>query len=328
MAVNIGMISFAHMHAFSYASSVKANPNAHLVGISDDDPERGKNMAEQFETTYFATEEQLLEAGVDAVIICTENALHRSKTEKAATAGKHIMCEKPISISVADAKAMIAATEEAGVQLMTAFPCRYGPAYIEAQRMVDNGELGKILAIKGTNRGRNPGGWFVQPHLSGGGATIDHTVHITDLMRCVTGAEVSSVYCEMDKFFNPELKCDDAGLLTLDFTDGCIGSLDCSWSRPINYPTWGDATMCIIGENGNVWVDLFSEKLHVYDVAAANYSWAAYGANMDEGLVADFVDCVATGRPVPITGYDGMKAMEVGLAAYESAKIGNKVSLT
>ncbi len=327
MSVNIGMISFAHMHAASYAASVSANPDANLVGISDADCERGKQVAEHFETAYLQSDEALLDAGIDAVIICTENVGHKEKTLLAADAGKHVLCEKPISTSVADAQAMIDACESAGVQLMTAFPCRYGPAYIEAKKMVDAGELGDILAINGTNRGRNPGGWFVEPELSGGGATIDHTVHIVDLMRDVTGDEVATVYCEMDKFFNPELKCDDAALITMDLTGGCIAALDCSWSRPPHYPIWGDATMCIIGSGGNVWVDLVSEKLNLYQNEESSYTWVGYGESIDYALVADFCSCVEAGAPVPITGSDGLKATEVALAAYKSAEAGSKVTL-
>ncbi|HCU35898.1 MAG TPA: gfo/Idh/MocA family oxidoreductase [Armatimonadetes bacterium] len=327
MPVRIGMISFAHMHAASYAACVQSNPNALLTGISDDDSERGKQMAEAYECEYFGSVDALLEADIDAVIICTENALHRDATLRAAAAGKHVMCEKPISISVEDAQAMINACADAGVGLMTAFPCRYGPAYIEARRLVQQGQVGDILAMKGTNRGRNPGGWFVEPQFSGGGATIDHTVHITDLMRDITGDEVASVYCEMDRFFNPQLRCDDAGLITMDFTGGAIATLDCSWSRPPHYPTWGDATLAVVGTEGNLWIDLFSEKLHVYQNDASGYSWAGYGANLDDGLVDAFCDAVATGAPMPITGRDGLKAMEVALAAYQSAALGEAVTL-
>lgn len=327
MAVKIGMISFAHMHAMSYAACVQENPDAEFVGISDIDSARGKHVAQQFDTEYFESDEALFDAGIDAVIITTENARHREKTEAAAAAGLDVMCEKPISVSVEDAQAMIDACDEAGVQLMTAFPCRYGPAYIEVQKMVDAGDLGDILAIKGTNRGRNPGGWFVEPELSGGGATMDHTVHVADLMRQITGAEVSEVFCQMDTFFNPELECDDAGLISMEFTSGCVGTLDCSWSRPPHFPIWGDATMCIIGSEGNAWIDLFREHVDVYQNDQQSYTWASYGSNTDYGLVAEFCDCVESGRPVPITGYDGLKAMEVALAAYESAEAGEKIAL-
>jgi predicted dehydrogenase len=325
MATKIGMISFAHMHALSYAHCLKQIPNVEFVGIADDDPERAERMARQFEVPAMAEDELLSE--VQGVVITTENAKHKEKTLKAAAAGVHVLCEKPLSTSIADGQEMIDACRRAGVQLMQAFPCRYGPAFREAMRMRDAGELGDILAIKGTNRGRNPGGWFVEPELSGGGATIDHTVHIADLIRVITGDEYDTVYCEQDRFFNPELRCDDAGLITMTLKGGAFATLDCSWSRPPHYPIWGDATLYVVGSKANVDVNLFVERLDVYRNADRSYVWEGYGYPPDLGLVADFVRCVATGEPVPITGEDGLRALEVALAAYKSAETGDVIRL-
>ena len=325
MAVKIGVISFAHMHAFSYAHCLKQLEDVEFVGIADEDAERAKKVAEQFEVPVMSEDDLLSE--VDGVVITTENVRHKEKTLKAAQAGVHVLCEKPLATTIADGKQMIEACKQAGVQLMQAFPCRYGPAFQEAMRMMRDGEIGDILALKGTNRGRNPGGWFVEPELSGGGATIDHTVHIADLIRVITGDEYDTVYCEQDRFFNPELKCDDAGLITMTLKGGAFATLDCSWSRPPHYPIWGDATLYIVGTKANVDINLFIERLDVYRNADSSYVWEPYGFSPDLGLVADFVRCVATGEPVPITGEDGLKALEVALAAYKSAQTGEVVKL-
>ncbi len=325
MATRIGIISFAHMHSLSYAHCLKQLVDVDFVGIADDDAERAARMARQFEVPAMAEDDLLSE--VDGVVITTENVGHKKKTVKAAAAGVHVLCEKPLSVSMADGQAMIDACGEAGVQLMQAFPCRYGPAYQEAQRMMDEGAIGDIVAIKGTNRGRNPGGWFVEPELSGGGATVDHTVHIADLIRAITGDEYDTVYCEQDRFFNPELKCDDTGLISMRMKGGAFATLDCSWSRPPHYPVWGDATLYVVGTKANVDVDLFIERLDVYRNADRSYVWDAYGHAPDLGLVADFARCVAGGEPVPVTGEDGLRALEVALAAHESARTGEVVRL-
>ena len=91
--------------------------------------------------------------------------------------------------------------------------------------------------------------------------------------------------------------------------------------------SWGDATLAVVGTTGNLWIDLFSERLHVYQNDASCYSWVGYGANLDYGLVDAFCDAVATGKPMPITGHDGLRAMEVALAAYQSAALGEIVPL-
>jgi len=313
----IGMISFAHIHAFSYLKVLLSD--VELIGIADDDAERGRQVAAEAGVPYLDTE-VLLEAA-DGVIVTTENVHHRENVLRAAQAGVDVMCEKPL------AQEMISACREAGVQLMTAFPCRFAPAFIEARQMIEAGELGRILAISATNRGRNPGGWFVQPELSGGGTVMDHTVHMVDLMRVVTGQEPATVYAEVDTVYNPELEVEDCGLLSIAFADGCIAALDCSWSRPPHYPVWGDATMTVIGERGNVVVDLFREHLGYYNNDDRSYTWVAYGESPDYSLVRAFVHSVRSGEPVPVTGEDGLRAVEVALGAYKSVEQGSPVLL-
>ncbi len=322
----IGMISFAHMHAFSYLNVLLSMPDVELIGIADDDTERGKQVADEAGLPYLNNEEALLERA-DGVIVTTENVRHREKVLQAAQAGVDVMCEKPLATTMEDGREMISACREGGVQLMTAFPCRFAPAFVEARQMIEAGDLGRILAISATNRGRNPGGWFVQPELSGGGTALDHTVHMVDLMRVVTGQEPVTVYAELDTVYNPGLEVEDCGLLSIEFVDGCIAALDCSWSRPPHYPVWGDATMTIIGERGNVAVDLFREHLDYYNNNDQSYTWAGYGETPDDDLVRAFVQSVRSGEPVPVTGEDGLRAVEVALAAYKSVEHGGLVSL-
>lgn len=325
----LAIMSFAHLHADFYATAISGLPDVELVGVWDDVPERGEQAAEKYGTRFFATPEELFapENGIQGVIITSENINHKRDVLVAAEAGVDILCEKPISVSVEDAREMIERCEQAGVQLMISFPCRYSPAFLRLLDMVRGGELGEILCIKGTNRGENPGGWFNDPSLAGGGAVIDHTVHVVDLMRVMLQEEVVKVYAEIDTVFDPSLPCDDAGILTMNFEGGCCATLDASWSRPANYPIWGDVTMAVIGTGGNAWVDLFVEHIDVWRPAEGTYRWEPYGHDVNADLIADFVRCVETGAPVPITGYDGLKAMEVALGAYRAAETGRPVSL-
>ncbi len=317
--VQIGILSFAHMHAGSYAHSIATRTDTKLVGIADIDKSRAERMAGQFGTTAFESYEQLLaQPGLQAVVVCSENVHHRKLVELAAAAGKHVLCEKPLATTVADAQAMIDCCKGAGVQLMTAFPCRYSPVMQRMKGAIDSGEPGRILAIRGTNRGRNPGGWFVDKALSGGGATMDHTVHVTDLMRWMLKDEVCQVYAEISNGIN-HLDFDDVGFVSLSFKKGAFGTLDASWSRPKAFPTWGDVTLEVVCENGTLSMDMFAQNLVLYSDKTNNISWNNWGGDMDNGLVAAFADAVAYGTPVPITGDDGLRAAEVALAAYQSS---------
>src|SRR5579871_5113829 len=113
--VKIGMMSFAHMHAGSYAHAIVTRPDTEMVGIADHDPARAQAMARQFGTQAFESYEALLAApGLEAVVVCPENARHRALVEMAAQAGKHVLCEKPLATNKEDGEAMIAACKQAG----------------------------------------------------------------------------------------------------------------------------------------------------------------------------------------------------------------------
>jgi predicted dehydrogenase len=164
MTVKVGIMSFAHLHADSYALCLKQHPQAELVGIADHDATRAKAKAHQFETQAFNSYEALLASDVQAVIICSENAKHAQLAQMAAAAGKHILCEKPLMTRLEDGKAMLAAAQGAGVHLFTAFPCRFSPVFQQMRRMVQAGVIGELLALRGTNRGSNPAAGSTTPN--------------------------------------------------------------------------------------------------------------------------------------------------------------------
>lgn len=319
----IGIMSFAHMHAQSYAACLNALPQAELAGIWDDDPKRGKEMAKAYGTPFTPNLDTFLAGDMDGVIICSENAKHRVMVEAAAKAGKWILCEKPLATTVADAKAMIAACKKAGVGLGTAFPCRFAPTLIEARNQVRSGAFGEILAIAATNHGQCPFGWFVDEKLAGGGATMDHTVHVADYLRWMLGREFTKVYCEKGNLLHKkDFKTDDLGMLNLEMEGGIQVSHIASWSRAKSFPTWGDVTLEIIGTKGVLNVDAFNQKVNVYNDSTMRTEWAPYGDNPDLGLVGDFVNAVDERIAPSVTGEDGLRATEVTVAAYKSAKSG------
>lgn len=325
MSVKVGILSFAHMHAYSYANSLNALPEVDFVGIADEDAERGQAMAKQFGTEFFPSYEALIQR-VDAVVITSENVKHRELTLMAAKAGKHVLCEKPIATSVEDGKAMIEACRENGVKLMIAFPCRYSPSAIRTKEQIDSGAIGSLLAIKGTNHGQMPGGWFVQKEKSGGGAVIDHTVHVTDLMRWIMKSEPTEVYAEISNGMNHQ-DFDDVGMLTITFDNSVFSTLDTSWSRPKSYPIWGDVTMDILGTEGMVGTSLFSQNIAYYSDETMRASWLGWGGDFDCAMIRDFVCSITEDKPMPITGEDGLQALKVALAAYKSKETGAPVKI-
>lgn len=324
--MKIGMMSFAHMHAYSYADGVKRLPNVELVGIFDENIERGQEAARKYDTVHYSDQAEFLSLEMEAVIICSENNRHKEMVVNAAKAKKHILCEKPIATNLTDAKEMIQACKDHAVILQIAYPVRFSSPIQQVKEMIDNGELGDIRAFRTTNRGQNPGGWFIDKEQSGGGAVLDHTVHMVDIMRWYLNEEVTEVKAIIDSYFH-DIAIDDAGLLTLEFENGVIASHDASWSRFTEYPTWGDVTIEVIGTKQTVKVDAFNEHIKMFSSGKKSLEHIFYGNDMDFGLICDFINCVKEGREPSITGYDGLKSLEVSLAAYESSKFKKAIRL-
>lgn len=324
----IGMFSFAHMHAFSYAQCLQQLPGVEIVGIYDDENGRGQKMADQFNTTFYADAQALLDEKLDGVVICSENSKHRQMVELAAGQTPNILCEKPISTNLEDGQAIIDVCKEKNTRLQIAFPVRFSPPVQKLKEALDGDGLGKLISAKCTNHGSMPGDWFVDQELAGGGAVIDHTVHVIDLLRWFWGAEVTEVFAEVgDSLLHPELGIDDVGMLSFKLANGVYGSLDTSWSRPPSHNIWGDVRIEVLGVNGLLQVDAFSQNVSISSNAAGKNQLVGWGSNADLGLIKDFVGMVREDREPFITGYDGLKALEVALAAYESAKLGEPVSI-
>jgi predicted dehydrogenase len=324
MAIQIGILSFAHLHAEGYQANLKRIGDVDLVGFSHGNPDEGRYFAEKYGLRWFPEHHELLAEGLDGVLICAENAHHLELIEKAAAAKCEILCEKPIATSVADAEAIRRTCQKNGVRFMTAFPMRFAPSAQAVRSMIKNGELGRILGVNGNNHSEIPTGhraWFADKELAGGGAVMDHTVHLVDLFRWSFGAEVVEVYAEMDNLFcRSELDVETAGLILVTLANGVHASIDCSWSRPTGYPRWGHLKMEIVGEKGAVVMDAFAQYVTLYSRGAVrDPSWIGYGPDPNQAMIEEFVASIRDKRAPCISWNDGYEAMRVALAAYESA---------
>lgn len=326
--IRVGILSVAHGHAHSYAACLQALSNVQLAGVADEDPERGRAFAERHGIPYAPTAEDLLAQHLDGVVICSANVHHRRLVELAAGRTRYILCEKPIATTLEDAQAMIDACARTGAQLQIAFPVRFAPPVIELKALLRSGALGRIYSLKTTNHGQMPGSWFIDRSLAGGGAVIDHTVHVIDLLRWFFDTEITEVYAEIgDSLLHPGLDIDDVGLLSFTLANGAYGTLDTSWSRPAAFPTWGDVTIEVVAERGWARLDAFKQQLAVYSDQASGAQWVGWGGDMDMGLARDFVAMIVEQRAPSITGYDGLRALEVALAAYQSAATAQPVQI-
>jgi predicted dehydrogenase len=321
--LRVGILSVAHMHVGSYVHGFGADPRTEIVGLFDHDAARAQAFGEKNGIPVFDCVDALLDA-CDAVCVCSENNHHAGYVVQAAGKGKHILCEKPLAATEDDATKIQQAVERADVVFMTAFPCRFSPAYARLKQRVDAGEIGRVRAICATNRGTCPGSWFVQKELSGGGAMIDHVVHVTDLIRDLLGEEPLRVQAQTgNNVYGKDWE--DTAMVTMEFPSGIFATLDSSWSRPSGFKTWGDVTMTVVGENGTVELDMFGPSVGVY--GEGGYRSSAYGSDLDAAMVEAFIRACLGGAPVPTTMHDGLQAARVAMAGYRSVIEGQPVAL-
>jgi predicted dehydrogenase len=318
--MKIGIMSFAHHHAESYIHNLRAIPGVEMIGIADEELARGRKFADRFDAHLFPSYEALLDSQPDGVLVCSENAHHRPLVEMAAQAGVH-----------ADAQAIVEVCRDAGVILMTAFPMRFSPPLLEVKKQIDTGALGKLFCFKTTNQGQMPAkhrSWFVDKTLAGGGALMDHVVHLADLLSWFLDSEVTEVYAQTNHILHADqVDVETGGLLMLTFANDVFATIDSSWSMPLNYPTWGGLTMALISERGLTAIDAFSQNLQIFQDQPANYMWDNWGSDANQALMTEFVAAIREDRQPLVTGEDGYRALEVVLAAYESAASGKVVYL-
>ncbi len=329
--MRIGLLSFAHVHAEAYAYHLGLLPEVEFVGIADPDVDRGQAAARQYGVAFFPSYAALLAAGPEGVIVCTENARHREPVELAAAAGVHVLCEKPLATTLADARAMIEACQRAGVVLMTAFPMRFSAPLLEAKALLEQGGLGRVYACSGVNQGQVPRRyreWFVDKTLAGGGSAMDHTVHLTDVLRWFLGREVVEVYAQLNRIIHGDtVEVETGGQVMLTFDDDTFATIDCSWSRPANYPTWGGLALDLVGERGVVHADAFVQNLTLYSNRPQQPAWLTWGSDPDQAMIREFIAAVQERRAPRVSGEDGYRALEVALAVYRSAASGRPVRL-
>ncbi|MBK7203278.1 Gfo/Idh/MocA family oxidoreductase [Candidatus Amarolinea dominans] len=329
--MRIGLLNLAHHHVISYIANLRALPGVELIGAADADQARCQHVAQTYGMTAFPSYDALLAARPDGVIVCAENTRHRALVEMAAAAGVAVLCEKPLATTLEDGRAMIDACRRAGVSLMTAFPMRFSAPLLELKALLDRGGLGQVVACNGTNQGQMPqqhAAWFVDPALSGGGALMDHIVHLADVLRWLLQSEVVEVYAQTNRIMHAaSVTVETGGLVMLTFANGVFASIDCSWSKPLNYPTWGGLALEMIGTRGVVSADAFRQNLDIYNQRRGDHTWRFWGADADQALLAEFIHALRTQRAPAVSGEDGYRALQITLAAYTSAQHGQPVRL-
>ena len=332
--VGVAILGAAHMgHAWAYARALSASPYARLIGVHDPEPQHTRWLAQDFGVRLVGEAEALVASPeVDAVVVCSANAEHRGHVELAARHGTHVLCEKPIATTLEDAAAMVAACDDAGVQLHLAFASRFLPLVARTREAVEQGRLGELVGMVGGNRGRPPlppayPGWITDPVAAGGGALIDHSVHVCDVMRHVSGLEVTAVSAEAGALLW-DCGVDDVAVVSMRFANGAVGSIDPSWSVPEGNPVDYDFFLRLVGTEGSLTVSDSAEAVRLVSARPGRPRGArraSFAEDADQAMLEGFLASVRAGalRMPCATGEDGVRALAVALAGYRSAATGS-----
>lgn len=337
-ALRIGLLSFAHTHALTYARLLKSWPDVELL-VADPDAAadtpgelRGEELARQLGVNMVASYDQLFDWGPHAVVLCSETSRHRRLVERAAAAGVHVLCEKPLATTLSDAYAMIQACAVTGARLTVAHPVRFHPAFRVLRERVRSGALGRLLAASGTNNAQSPNSvrrWFVDAELAGGGALMDRAEHLADLLDALHPSPAKEVFAQTNSIIHGgEVEVETGGLVMVTYADGLVATIDCSWSAPRTYPAQGGLTLSLDGELGSAAFDELADRMDLFDDAASTMTWLAFGPDLDSLMLSAFLESVRSGTHGEPDGEVGFRTLQIVMAAYESARTGQPVQLT
>jgi len=303
-----------------------------IVGYYDLDSESAQQTAQRFGGQVYNRLEALL-ADVDIVDICTPTPAHKEPVLAAAAAGKPIVCEKPLARHLADCEAMVEACDRSGVPLFVAQVVRFFPQFAQAKALLEAGRLGNPGVIRtirgGTFPRTTPNSWYGDLAASGG-VILDVSIHDIDFVRWCFG--------EVERVFARGLTFADQGkydhtLITLRFTNGAIGHIEGSWAFP---PGQFHTRFEIAGDQGILeWDSTENQPIQIALRDPANDNQVKRDVLSPLALEDDpyfielghFLACLEDNQPFRVSGYDGLMAVKISLAAIESMRRGEPVDI-
>ncbi len=341
--VKVGIIG-SQFAADIHADSFRMMPDeAEVVAIASPTPGNAEKLAKKHNIPRFFTDyrEMLSEKDIEMVTITAPNDLHAQMTVDIANAGRHVVCEKPLCMTLEEADLMIETCKKKGVLLMYAEELFFAPKYVKAKEMTDQGAFGKVYMVKQSEKHFGPHApWFWDVERSGGGVFMDMGCHGIAFCYWFLGRpKIKTVYCHMNTYVHgDQTKGEDNSICILEFENGAIGVVEDSWARRGGMSD----SIEIYGEGGVSYADLlmgnalptYSEYGYGYAVEKApttkGWTYPVFEELWNYGFPQElrhFARCVRGKDEPQTTGEDGRLVQEVLYAGYHSAAIGRKVEL-
>jgi len=329
-----GIARSAHLPAMAQLAD-----RVQLLATADTDPAAAAAAAAPWGAEHGTDFRVMLDRpDIAAVVVATPEYLHADQIEASAAAGKHVLCEKPMAPSLAEADRMIAACAAAGVHLLIGHSRRFTRRYMEIKAAIDRGEIGTVRLLRENERRPRmvPQIWWTPAHWTGnpqlcGGAPLINAIHEADLLRWFASAEPRTVTAEMNITIEGNVGVPDFISLTVAFVNGAIGSAEVLNCAPPGYPAFHQ--MELYGTSGAIrardqeligltrFVPGGADYPGTYDMLLHNLP--AYARELTELL-----DAMATGRPVCMPPAEARAALALALGAVQSARTGQPVTLS
>jgi len=322
-----------------HARALRRLPDARLVAVTSRDEARGRRFAERhgIERTYTDHRAMLDDPDVDVLCVGLPNHLHEPVVLDGASAGKHIICEKPLATNLDEGRRMVDACRDAGVMLALAVELCFVPKFVRLKELCDGGAVGKLFQVHQREQHAGPHSpWFYTRDEAGGGILMDMGCHSIEVTRWLLGRPaVEAVYARMSNQLHPDSELEDHCTLLVELKGGVLAVLEPSWAVKGGM----ESHLNVIGTGGVLYADLlrdtglrmFSEK-GLPDDPVETFHWSVPDPDWlhNNGYpqqMAHFLDCARTGARPRVSGEDGLVQLEVSYAAYESAATGRRVEL-
>src|SRR6516225_64765 len=322
--IGIGVLGVGEMgkrHAQNVRHLV---PGTELVAVADAAAACAKQVAEELEVAKsFGSLEAMLECKeVQAVVIATPDKFHVEGVMQAAKAGKNILCEKPMALTLADAYAALDAVSKAGVQLQIGFMRRYDPGYAAAMKRIEAGEIGTPLIFKSVGRDKDEPPLAAYQSGLNGMIFYNSTIHDFDLARWLMQDEVSEVHSYTTTAIRPEVAHYGdvvASVVNLQYRNGAIGNVESYVQAVYGY----DVRTEIVGSRGSILVGSLRQAPATFLTAQGGVQTLAdhFLTRFQDAYLAevrDFVQSMLNDRPPRVSGHDGLKALTIAVAAEKS----------
>jgi len=339
MGIKVGIIGCGKIAQVRHIPEYAMNPDAEVYGFYDINVQRAQELAAEHNGKAYATyEEMLQDPAIEAVSVCAANHVHAEISIAALKAGKHVLCEKPMAVTLAECEAMVAAAKESGKYLMIGQNQRLAKAHMKAKELVQSGAIGDVLTFRtifghggpetwSIDAGKNV--WFFDKTKAAMGAMADLGIHKTDLIQYILGqkvVETKAVLTTLDKrdASGNLIGVDDNAICIYTMDGGAIGTMTASWT----YYSAEDNTTVIYGTKGMLRLyddPKYSVQLINADGTRIDYQIDQIQTNDNQtasGVIDLFVKSIKENTPPEISGESVFQAMKAVFASIESSNTG------